>query len=152
MAMLLSGLGSLDIAIQNSPCVSAVKLTFREMVASAGRGVAIPKVPCSLKLLMPKLMPFREAEMPRVGTLAAEQSPEALVLVSSGSLETICQRSRQLIGGETGVRVAVSVGVGEMVTVNGIDVSVAVRVAGGKVGVISIVAVIGIAVCVGSGF
>ena len=152
MAMLLSGLGSLDIAIQNSPCVSAVKLTSRDMVASAGRGVAIPKVPCSLKLLMPKLMPFLEAEMPRVGTLAAEQSPEALVLVSSGSLETICQRSRQLMGGETGVGVPVSVGIGETVAVNGIVVSVAVSVVTGNVEVNSIVAVIGMAVCVGSGF
>ena len=152
MTIWSSGFAVFDKAIQNSPCVSAVKLTSREMVASAGRGVAIPKVPCPLKLLTPKLTPFLEAEMPRAGILATEQFPESLVPVKSESLETICQRSRQLIGGETGVRVAVSVGVGEMVTVNGINVSVAVRIAGGKVGVISIVAVIGIAVCVGSGF
>ena len=152
MAMWLSGFGSFEIAIQNSPCVSAVKVTSRDIVASAGRGVAIPKEPCSLKLLIPKLTPFLEAEMPRAGTLAAGQSPEGLVSVKSGLLETTCQRSRQLIGGETGVGSAVSVGMGEAVSVKGIAVSVAVSVIGGNVGVVSIVVVIETGVFVGSGF
>jgi hypothetical protein len=129
--------------------VSVVKFTFSEIVDSAGMGVAIPKVPCSLKLLIPKLTLFLEVEMPKAGMLATGQFPEPSVPVKSGLLETTCQRSRQLMGGETGVGVPVSVGVRAMVSVNGIAVSVAV---GGNVGVTSIVAVIGIAVCVGSGF
>ena len=132
--------------------MSAVKLTSREIVASAGMGVAIPKVPCSLKLLIPKLTPFLDAEMPKAGTLATGQSPEPPVPVKSGLLETTCQRSRQLIGGETGVGMPVSLGVGATVSVNGMVVSVVAGVVGGDVEVISIVAVIGMAVCVGSGF
>lgn len=147
--MLLSGLGSFDNAIQNSPCVSAVKLTSKDMIASTGRGIAIPKVPCSLKLLTPKLIPLFDAEMPKAGILATAQFPASLVSIKSGSLETTCQRSRQLMGGEIWVGVAVSVGVGETVSVNGMAVAVEV---GDGVRLGSMVAVAGTAVLVGSGF
>ena len=147
--MLLSGLGSFEMATQNSPWVSTVRSTFNETMASAGRGVDIPKTPCSLKLLTPKFKLSLDAEIPKAGTLENKQSPVPLVSDKSGLLEITCQRSRQPMGGDTGVGVAVSVGVGEMVSVNGITVSVEV---GGSVGLTSIVAVAGTTVLVGSGF
>lgn len=153
MNMLLSGVGVFDRAIQNSPCVSTVKLTLSVIVASTGSGVVIPKVPLSLKLLTPKLIPSLEAAIPNPGTLAASQFPAALVSIRSRLLEMTCQRSRQLIGGETGVGVgegeAVSVGVGDRDSVGEIIISVGV---GDEVVSINVVAVAGRGVRVGSSF
>ena len=91
--MLVSGFGSLDKAIQNSPCVNTVSLALREIVASAGIEVVMPNVPTSLKALIPKPIPSDEAEMPKDGMPVCEQSPDPLVSTKSGLLElatTLC--------------------------------------------------------------